>query len=53
MRWSEGLARQVFYPVTELVVTHRDEAALFTVKGVTDGKPRITPVAILRKVWGI
>ena len=51
MRWSEGLAVQVYYPVTELVVTRRDEATLFTVKGVTDGKPRFAPVAILRKVW--
>ena len=53
MRWSEGLAGQVCYPVTELVVTRRDEAALFTVKGVTDGKPCLAPVSILRKVWGI
>ena len=42
MRWSEGLAGQVCYPVTELVVTRRDKATLFTVKGVTDGKPRLT-----------
>ena len=53
MVWSEGLAGQVCYPVTELVVTRRDEAALFTVKGMTDGKPRLAPVAILRKVWGL
>ena len=53
MIWSEGLAGQVWYPVTELVVTSRDKATLFTVKGVTDGKPRLTPFAILRKVWGI
>ena len=53
MIWSEGIAGQVYYPVTELVVTLRDEAALFTVKDVTDGKPRFVPVAVLRKVWGI
>ena len=29
-------ASQVCYPVTELVVTRRDKAALFTVKGLTD-----------------
>ena len=34
-------------------MTCRDEAAIFTVKGVTDGKPRLVPVAVLRKVWGI
>ena len=53
MRWCEGLAGQVCYPVTELIVTRRDEAALFTVKGLTDGKPRLTPVAIRRKVWRV
>ena len=53
MRWSEGLAGQVCYHVTELVVTRRDKAALFTVKGVTDGKPRLAPVTILRKFWGL
>ena len=36
MGGSEGLASQVCYPVTEIVVTRRDKAALFSVKGVTD-----------------
>ena len=36
MSRCEGLVGQVCYPVTELIVTRRDEAALFTVKGVTD-----------------
>ena len=53
MRRCEGLAVQVYYPVTELIVTRRDEATLFTVKGVTDGEPRLTPVAMRREVWGI
>ena len=53
MRRCEGLVGQVCSPVTEIIVTRRDEAALFTVKGVTDGKPRLTPVAIRRKVWGV
>ena len=52
MRWSEGLAGQVCYPITELIVTRRDEAALFTVMGVTDGKPRLTPLVMGREVWG-
>ena len=53
MRRYEGLAGQVCYPFTELIVTRRDEAALFTVKGVTDGEPRLTPVAMRREVWGL
>ena len=53
MIWSEGLAGQVSYPVTDLVVMRCDKASLFTVKGVTDGKPRLAPVVILRKVWGL
>ena len=33
---GEGFACQICYPITELVVTRREEAALFAVKGVTD-----------------
>ena len=36
MSRCEGLAGQVFYPVTELIVTRHDKAAIFTVNGVTD-----------------
>ena len=36
MGGSEGFACQVCYSLTELVVTRRDDAALFTVEGVTD-----------------
>ena len=49
----EGLASQVCYPVTELVVTRRDEAALFAVKGMTDREPSLSPVTVLEKIWGL
>ena len=49
----EGLAGQVCYPVTDLVVTLRDEAALLAVKCVTDRKMRLSLVAVLGKVWGL
>ena len=50
---SEGLAGQVCYPVTEIVVTRRDEASIFAVKGVTDREPCLAPVTIIWKVWGL
>ena len=53
MSRCEGLAGQVCYPVTEIIVTRHDEAALFTVKGVTYFEPRLTPIAMRWEVWGI
>ena len=53
MSRCEGLARQVFYPVTELIVTRRDEAALFTVKAVTDCESCFGSIAMRWKVWGL
>ena len=53
MSRCEGLAGQVCYPVTEIIVTRRDEAALFTVKGMTDCEPRLTPTTMRWEVWGI
>ena len=46
----EGLAGQFCYPVTEIVVTRCDEAALFAVKVVTDQKLCLAPVTVLGKV---
>ena len=53
MGGGEGLVGQVCYPVTELVVTRRDKAALFSVKGVTDRELSLTPVTVLGKVRGL
>ena len=49
----EGLAGQVCYSVTELIVTRREEAALFTVKGVTDGEFGIASITMRWEVRGL
>ena len=46
MGGGEGFPSQVCYPVTELIVTRRDEAALFTVKGVTDQKLGLVAITV-------
>ena len=53
MGGGEGLASQVCYPVTDLVVARRDKAAFFAVKGVTDRELSLTPVTVLGKVRGL
>ena len=50
---GEGFACQVCYPATELVVTRRDEAALFVVKGVTDGELGLTAITVCWEFRGI
>ena len=47
---SEGFPGQVCYPVTELVVTRRDEAALFAVKGLTDGELVLAEITVCWEV---
>ena len=53
MGGGDGLASQVCYPVTELVVMRCDEATLFSFKGVTDRELGLIPVTVLGKVWGL
>ena len=53
MGGGEGFACQVCYPVTELVVTRRDEATLFAVKGVTDGELGLEAVRVCWEVRGL
>ena len=53
MAGGEGFAFQVCYPVTELVVTRRDEAALFSFKGVTEGELGLAANAVVWEVWGL
>ena len=53
MGGSEGFSGQVCYPVTELVVTRRDEADLFAVKGVTDGELGLAAITVCWEVQGI
>ena len=53
MRGGESFAGQVRDPVTELVVTRCDKAALITVKGMADGKSGDKSVTLMREVWGL
>ena len=53
MSRCEGLAGQVCYPVTELILTRRDEAALFAVKGVTDGKFGVAAITVRLEFRGL
>ena len=53
MGGGEGFVGQVCYPVTELVVTRRDEAALFAVKGVTDGELGLSAITVCWEVRGL
>ena len=43
---GDGFTSQVCYPITELVVTRRDKAAIFTVKGVTDRKLGLSAITV-------
>ena len=53
MSRCEGPAGQVCYPVTELIVKRRDKAALFAVKGVTDGKFGVAAITVRWEVRGL
>ena len=53
MGGGEGFASQVCYPVTELVVTRRDKATIFTIKGVTDGELGLAAIVVCWEVRGI
>ena len=53
MSWGEIFARQVREPVTELIVTRCDKAALLAVKGMVDGESGVAAVAIMMEVWGV
>ena len=48
MSRCEGLAGQFCYPVMELIVTRRDEAATLAVKGVVDQEFGVAAVAVFR-----
>ena len=50
---GKGFACQVCYPVTEIIVTRRDKAALFTVKGVTDQELGLAAITMCWEVRGL
>ena len=53
VRGSESHACQIRDPVTELIVTRRDEATPLEVEGVATGKPGVAAVTVFGEVWGL
>ena len=53
MGGGEGFEYQVCYPVTELVVTRRDGAAIFVVNSMTDRELGLAAVVVCWEVRGI
>ena len=53
VRGVECPARQIRDPVTELIVTRRDEATPLAVEGVSYGESDIAAVAVFGEVWVI
>ena len=53
MRGGEGFSCEVSDPITDLVVTSCDEAALLIVQGMTYRKFGVSAIKVGRKVWGI
>ena len=50
MSWCKGFSGQVRNPITELIVTLRDEAAPLVVDGMVDGEIGVAAVAVFREV---
>ena len=53
MHRGEGLGRKFGGPITELVVTHRDEAAILSEQGMADCEGRPTPITMGQQVGWI
>ena len=53
VRGGESLTRQIRDPVTELIVTRRDEATPLAIDGVANIESGIAAVAVFGEVWGI
>ena len=53
VRGGECPARQICNPITELIVTRRDEATPLAVEGVANGKPGVAAAVVFMEVWGI
>ena len=51
--WGEIFAQQVREPVTELIVTRCDKAALLAVKGMVDIEIGVSSIAVMREVLGL
>ena len=53
MSWSKVFSGQVRDPVTDLIVTQRDEASPISVEGTANIEGGVVAVAEFRKVWEI
>ena len=53
VRGGESPARQIRNPVTELIVTRRDEATPLAIEGVADLESGVAAVAVFGGFWGI
>ena len=53
MRGGEIFSGQVCNPLTDLIVTRRDKAALLTVEGLAYSKGGVAAVTLTGEVWGI
>ena len=50
---GEVFSFEVSNPITEIVVTSRDESFLLTTQGITDRKSGVSAITVGREVWGI
>ena len=53
VRGVEGPARQIRDPVTELIMTRRDQATPLAVEGVANGKFVVAAFTVFGEVWGL
>ena len=53
MRGGESLDRQIHDPVTELIVTRRDETTPLAIKGVANRESGVAAVTVFGEVWGL
>ena len=53
VRGGESPACQIRDPVTELIMTRRDEATPLAVEGVVYGKFDVAAIAVFGEVWGL
>ena len=51
VRWGKLFSGQVRLLVTELVMTSRDEAVIFTVHVLVDGEGGTSKITVGREVW--
>ena len=53
MSRGESFTGQVHNPVTDLVVTRRDKAALLAVEGMAYGESDVSAIVVMGELWGL